>query len=120
APNVAGDPGPPVVAPQILGTLGSNGWYTTNVTVNWSVVDPESVILSTSGCDAVTLTAETLGTKLTCSAVSDGGEGTVSKTIKIDKTPPSVTATPARVPDANGWYNHALSVSFGASDPTSG
>lgn len=119
-PTVLGDPTPPVVTPQVFGTLGANGWYTTNVTVNWSVVDPESVILSTSGCDAVTLTAETLGTKLTCSATSDGGETVVSKTFKLDKTPPSVTATPARVPDANGWYNHALSVSFGASDSTSG
>jgi hypothetical protein len=108
------------VTPQIFGTLASNGWYTTNVTVNWSVVDPESVILSTSGCDAVTLTAETVGTKLTCSATSDGGETTVSKTIKVDKTAPSVTATPARGSDSNGWYNHALSVSFAGSDGISG
>src|SRR5439155_13244297 len=77
--------------------------------------------LSTSGCDAITLTAETTaGTRLTCSATSDGGESTVSKTIKIDKTAPSVTATPTRLPDSNGWYNHALSVSFTGSDATSG
>ena len=119
-PTVLGDPTPPVVTPQIFGTLGANGWYTTNVTINWSVVDPESVILSTSGCDAVTLTAETLGTKLTCSATSDGGETVVSKTFKLDKTAPTVTAAPARAPDANGWYNHALSVSFSGSDPMSG
>jgi large repetitive protein len=108
------------VTPQVFGTLGANGWYTTNVTVNWSVVDPESVILSTSGCDAVTLTAETSGTKLTCSASSDGGDSTVSKTIKIDKTAPSATATPARVPDAGGWYNHAVAVSFTGGDGMSG
>ena len=119
-PTVPGDPTPPVVTPQIFGTLGANGWYTTNVTINWSIVDPESVILSTSGCNAITLTAETLGTKLTCSATSDGGDSTVSKTIKLDKTAPTVAAAPARVPDANGWYNHALSVSFSGSDPKSG
>ena len=43
---------------------GSAGWYTTNTTVNWTVVDPESIILSTTGCNAVTLTNNTTGTTL--------------------------------------------------------
>lgn len=60
-PNVPGDPTPPVVTPVITGTLGSAGWYTSNVTVNWSIVDPESIILSTSGCDTRTLSADTGG-----------------------------------------------------------
>lgn len=120
APDVPGDPTPPVVTPVIVGTLGANGWYTSNVTVNWSVTDPESVILSTTGCDATTLTTETVGKTLTCSATSDGGTTTVSKTFKLDKTPPAVRATPGRAADTNGWYNHALSVSFSATDGTSG
>ena len=120
SPDVPGDPTPPVVTPVVYGTLGANGWYTTNVTVNWSVTDPESVILSTSGCDAITLTAETTGTTLTCSATSDGGTTTVSKTLKLDKTPPAVSATPGRAADANGWYNRAVSVSFSATDGMSG
>jgi hypothetical protein len=41
-------------------------------------------------------------------------------TIKIDKTPPSTHAVPARPPDANGWYNHPVAVSFAGSDATSG
>jgi hypothetical protein len=119
-PNVIGDPTPPVVTPVLFGTLGTNGWYTTNVTLNWTVVDPESVILSTSGCDATTLTSDTTGKTFTCSATSDGGTTTVSKTIKVDMTPPSTTATPSRPADANGWYNHAVSVSFSGTDATSG
>jgi len=62
---VPGDPTPPVVTPVIVGTLGSNGWYTSNVTVNWKVEDPESLILSSTGCGATTLTTDTAGTKLT-------------------------------------------------------
>src|ERR671925_976082 len=119
-PDVPGDPTPPVVTPVVSGTLGSAGWYTSNVTVNWSVVDPESIILSTSGCNTVTLNTNTIGTELTCRAESDGGVSTVSKTFKIDKTPPSATATPSRGVDANGWYNHALNVGFTGSDGTSG
>ena len=119
-PNVPGDPTPPVVTPVITGTLGLNGWYTTNVTVNWLVTDPESIILSTTGCNAVTFTGNTTGTTLTCSAASDGGTTTISKTLRVDKTAPATTATPSRAADSNGWYNHELSIDFTGSDTTSG
>ena len=119
-PNVPGDPTPPVVAPVITGTLGLNGWYTTNVTVNWSVTDPESIILSTTGCNTVTFTNNTTGTTLTCSAESDGGTTTIAKPFKVDKTAPATTATPSRAADSNGWYNHDLAVDFNGNDTTSG
>jgi hypothetical protein len=119
-PNVPGDPTPPAITPVITGTLGSAGWYVTNVTVNWAVVDPESIILSTTGCNTITFTANTTGTQLTCSAESDGGTTTVSKTFRIDKTAPAASATPSRTADSNGWYNHDLTVAFAGTDATSG
>jgi hypothetical protein len=120
APGVPGDQTPPTVTPIVFGTLGLNGWYVTGITVNWEVRDPESVILETEGCDARTLTADSLGTRLTCRAVSDGGETTVGKTFKIDKTAPVATAGADRAADANGWYNRAVSVGFSGTDATSG
>ena len=119
-PNIPGDPTPPLITPVITGTLGDAGWYRSNVTLNWTVVDPESIILSTTGCDARTLTADTPGTQIICSAATDGGETTVSKTIKLDKTAPAASATPSRPADANGWYNHELTVGFAGNDATSG
>ena len=102
----------------ITGTLGMNGWYTSNVTVNWVVTGAAN----SSGCDAKTLTADTSGVTLTCSASNLDGTSTASKsrTFKIDKTPPAVTATPARPADKNGWYNHPLAVTFSGTDATSG
>ena len=120
AAGVLRDSTPPVVTPIIFGTLGANGWYTSNVTINWAIVDADSIILSTSGCDARTLTADTTGVTVACSATSAGGDTTVSKTIKLDQTPPSVSAVPARAPDANGWYNHPLAITFAGTDATSG
>ena len=102
-PNTPGDPTPPQVTPVLFGTLGTNGWFTTKVTLNWTVVDPESVILSTSGCDATTIASDTSGATFTCTASSDGGTTTVSKTIKVDTTVPTVTAAPSRPADSNGW-----------------
>jgi hypothetical protein len=102
----------------ITGTLGTNGWYTSNVTVKW-VVTGEA---NSSGCETRTLTADTSGVTLTCMASNLDGTSTASKsrTFKIDKTPPVVTATPARPADKNGWYNHPLAVSFSGTDATSG
>src|SRR6476660_489371 len=58
----------------ITGTLGTNNWYTSNVTVNWIV----SGAADSSGCDAKTLTTDTTGTTLTCTA-SDLNGTTVTK-----------------------------------------
>ena len=46
---------------------------------------------------------------------------TVTVTVRRDTTPPQVTSvSPARAPDANGWYNHAVALTFAGSDATSG
>ena len=117
---VPGDPTPPVVTPHFFGTQGLNGWWVSNVTLNWTVEDPESQILETRGCDAVTVNQDTSGMSFSCYARSDGGETTVTVTIRRDVTGPVVTATPSRSPDSNGWYNHALSVTYTGTDATSG
>jgi hypothetical protein len=120
AGGVPGDPTPPEVTPTTFGTLGLNGWYVSNVTINWRVQDPESPDYTTSGCDARTLNQDTRGTTVTCSASSDGGTTIKSKTITLDKTAPVVGSAATRVPDVNGWYNHPVAVVFSATDGTSG
>jgi hypothetical protein len=106
------------VTPVIYGTQGANGWYVTNVTVNWVIVPLG--YLSTQGCDARTIATDTLNTDLTCTAW--WSDGSASSTIHIhrDATAPTISAVPARPPDANGWYNHPLTIAFSGSDATSG
>ena len=118
---------PPVITYSIDGIDGTNNWYRgsahgNNVTLHWSVGDPESPIISTTGCDpAIQIPGPNGGTTKTCSATSDGGTSTVTtKPIKIDATPPSVGGALSRGPDANGWYNHAVTVGFSGNDATSG
>ena len=102
------------------GTAGANSWYVTDVTLNWVVQDPDSPIRDSHGCDAHTLAADTVGTSFTCYARSDGGESQKTVTIKRDATAPAISVAPARLPDANGWYNHPLTIGFSGTDPTSG
>jgi hypothetical protein len=107
-----------VITPVVTGTPGANGWYTSNVTVRWTFVPPP---IATEGCDIRTLSADTVGTKLSCSATLDLSTWfTVAPTFKIDKTVPAVTMQLERQADANGWYNRPLSVSFTGTDATSG
>lgn len=86
----------PVVTPVIAGTLGTNGWYTSPVTVSWSETD-ESAVTSPQ-CGATTITADTnaTGQAVSCSATNGGGfETTQSVTIKKDATPPMISGLPA-------------------------
>jgi hypothetical protein len=110
---------------MVYGTLGANGWYVSNVTLNWAIEIPYSW---SNGCDATTLTADTSGMSFTCSA----GNGTTcpnppdcaltTKTValKRDATPPTVVVIPERAPDANGWYNKPVTFAFSGADPISG
>ena len=42
----------PVITPKLFGTPGDNGWYRSNVTVNWTVTDDAGLpIINTQGCD---------------------------------------------------------------------
>jgi hypothetical protein len=111
------------ITPLIYATLGANGWYTSNVTVNWRI-DADPPLLESVGCNATTLTVDTLGTQLECRARNDpiapNDWVRVTKTFRIDKTPPAASGAPDRGADANTWYNHPVGVSFSGADAISG
>lgn len=83
------DPTPPVIASSVVGTSGTNGWYTSNVAVSWTVTDLESSV-TTSGCAAQTVSADTNGVSYECSAQSAGGSASESVSVKRDATVPVI------------------------------
>lgn len=87
------DTTPPIITPNVTGTLGSNGWYVSDVTLSWDVRDDESPILLTSGCQTRVITTDTSGSTFTCSATSLGGTSHVSQTIRRDTAGPDVVFT---------------------------
>ncbi len=90
------DTSPPLITSHVFGTPGNNGWLRSAVTVSWSVIDPQSGIAASSGCATTTLTADTPGVTLTCSATNYAGlSNSVSVTVKIDGTPPVISGLPA-------------------------
>jgi hypothetical protein len=113
------DSTPPVITPSVVGTLGSNGWYTSDVTISWAVTDPESAISNSVNCGNTTISTDTAGTTVTCSATSAGGTISNSVTIKRDATAPTIIS--AVSPDANaaGWNNTDVTVDFTCDDALS-
>ena len=93
APGATGDT--PLVNLSVYGTLGQNGWYVSNVTLNWSFSGP---VHSSTGCSNTTLTTDTPGTTFTCTATSLDRSTTMSlsKTIKLDKAPPTLSKLAVR------------------------
>lgn len=108
--------------PTITGTPSGpkvGDWYTGDVTVAWTCEDALSGLAGT--CPAAeTLTGEGDGQAASAS-VSDvaGNEASATVTVKIDRTAPDTTATPAGE-QSNGWYIGAPTVTLDAIDPLSG
>jgi murein DD-endopeptidase MepM/ murein hydrolase activator NlpD len=115
------DATPPVLTPSVTGTPGANGWYVSPVSVEWSVLDPESGVPDFSGCEPRTL-GDTAGTTITCSATNGAGLGaSVSVTAKVDTTPPLVgLAVVSGTPGTNGWYVSDVLVRTQGADAVSG
>lgn len=78
---------PPTITPAVSGTLGANGWYTSDVNVSFAVTP---TFAATTGCGATSVTANTAGQTFTCSATTDGGNASKSVTVKRDAAPPAI------------------------------
>jgi len=89
------DSTPPAITPMVSGTKGNNDWYTSDVTLTWTVNEPESLAsLVKIGCDYQNITADQSEKTYSCLATSDGGSaGPVKVAIKRDATLPEVTVT---------------------------
>lgn len=116
------DATPPSITPMVTPVPNASGWNNTPVTVSWMVTDPDSTISVKTGCDPVTLNANTplAGTTLTCTATSAGGTASKSIVIKIDLTAPLTNNVRSPLPNGNGWNKTNVDVNFTCADALSG
>jgi len=77
---------------DVVGTLGVNRWYVSDVAVSWSVEDTESVVTA-STCPSGSVTTDTAGTTFGCTAASTGGTSTTSVVVRRDATAPTAAVT---------------------------
>jgi hypothetical protein len=113
APNIAFN--------NINGTAGTNGWYTSNVTVNWNCTDALSGSMGNAS-QAVNTEGASQSATGTC---TDNAGNTVTNQqagIKIDKTAPTGVAlnVTSGTLGANGWYTTSVDLSTSGADALSG
>lgn len=98
------------------GPASCPSWHNANVSISWQFEAGWTAIT----CDSRPVIAD--GAEDRTCTVSYGPDDVYSRTITVrrDGTAPAVTATPARGPDANGWYNRPVAIAFSGSDALSG
>ena len=112
---------PAVTGAQPARGPNGNGWYRDDVSIAFSGTDQLSGIRS---CTTPTYSGPDSGAASVSGTCTDEA-GNVSNPstfgLKFDSTDPFVIGgQPGRAADANGWYNHDVSVAFNGSDETSG
>jgi hypothetical protein len=111
---------PTVTSASVDRPADSNGWYNHPVIITFVGSDATSGIAS---CTSVTYSGPDSSSATVGGVCKDNAGNTSSAAafaVKYDSTAPTVTATPARAPDDNGWYSHAVQVSFAGTDSISG
>jgi microsomal dipeptidase-like Zn-dependent dipeptidase len=118
--SVSIDRAPPTASAAATPAPNAAGWNNTDVTVVFTGADDTSGI---GACDAITISVEGTGLSETggCADLAGNVSAPAAVTgINVDKTSPTVTATPDRPADSGGWYNHALTVAWTGVDSLSG
>ena len=99
------------ITPKVTGTLGANGWYTSDVRVAWQITYPTDYPLL-SACFPKDVRTDTAGQTFSCGVRLPGDrEVRESVTIKRDTTPPVVTITGPDAINSSTLRSHGFYVS---------
>lgn len=118
--NVRKDSTPPTVRARAERGPDNNGWYNRSIRVDFEGDDGGAS--GVAGCTSSTYGGPDSASAAITGTCTDnaGNTGTGSYTVQYDATPPSVEAKADRAPNAHGWYNRAVTVTFVGADPTAG
>jgi hypothetical protein len=118
--NVRKDGSPPGVRIAVQREPDNNGWY--NHAVSFEVSGDEGLSGISSCSPTATYSGPDSGTATVSASCTDGAGNTGSSSVRFqyDGTAPAVDGKADRGPDANGWYNRTVTVTFTGEDPTSG
>jgi hypothetical protein len=109
--------------PSIIGSAtpapNGNGWNSTDVNVSFACTDNLSGVVS---CSGPTTLHEGAGQSVTGSATDVAGNhaSTTVSGVNVDKTAPTLTSAATTTANANGWYNHAVTIHWTCGDALSG
>jgi hypothetical protein len=113
---------PDTVPPTIQGTINpppnASGWNNSDVTVSFTCSDAQGI----ASCSGPTVLATNGANQIVTGTAVDtaGNTATTSVRVNLDKGTPSITATVSPTPNANGWNDADVTVTFVCTDGLSG
>ena len=109
---------PLTITPTVSPAPNAAGWNTSAVTVSFTCTDASSPV---SSCPApVVVSTSTPGQIVTGTAKDSAGRtATAQVTVKLELAPPTITATLSPVPNAAGWNNTPVTVTYTCTASTS-
>ena len=111
----------PTISRALSPLPNAAGWNNSDVTVTFTCADQPTLSGVASCTSPSTVTAEGEGQTVNGTAVDNAGnESPDSATVNLDKTAPAITGSTDQAPNANGWYNADVLVSFTCKDTLSG
>jgi hypothetical protein len=116
--NIQTNP-PPTITAAVSPSPNASGWNNTPVTVTFTCSGGSGGIASCT--PPVTVSTEGANQVITGTAVDQSGQtANTSVTVSLDLTPPTITPTVSPAPNAAGWNNTNVTVSFQCKDNLSG
>lgn len=117
------DKTPPAISLSRAPEANAHGWNNTDVVASYTAADSLSGLSADSAPAGSYTFTEEGGELIHAFTVTDAAGNSATATIdqvRIDKTPPNVSAAPDRSPNARGWYNADVQVIPQAADALSG
>jgi hypothetical protein len=117
--SVSLDKTPPTITGSLNATANSNGWFKVPVTASFACADALSGLATCSGPATFGQGANQTATGSATDVAGNSSTATVGP-VNVDLTPPTITATPDRAPDAGGTYSGPVTIHFTCTDALSG
>lgn len=109
----------PQISATVTPAVNANGWHNSDITVDFSCIDAGSGVVT---CPEPVFVVTEAAIQVITGTVEDvaGNSATTNVTLKLDKTPPVITADITPPVNSNGWHNSDVSVAFTCGDENSG
>jgi len=113
------DTTPPTITASLDPTANANGWHNSDATVSFTCSDADSDIAS---CSAPVIVGNEGANQAIIGTAVDaaGNTSSTSISVSLDETTPVIDSTTSVSPNASGWYEADVTVSYSCTDNLSG
>ncbi len=119
-PSIDVDTVKPGIALKHRPSPNTNGWYSSDVTIEWTCSDATSGPVDATVSDTVATEGANRSATGTCKDVAGHTNSATETGINLDETPPEIELLSRPNANENGWYDGDVTIKWSCSDALSG